>query len=242
MLACSTFGCAPPRAVSEEWERICIAHGVPLIVDSAAGFGSRDELGQPLGRQGIAEVFSFHATKPLAAGEGGAVFTDDPTLAAEISRQSHFGLDDRRQLHGDPGLNAKDERDPRRDSFCAALDDLDSVISARADRAEAIRDDLTNFGYEFQLGCETSAWQFVPALASSARARDEIAEAAEAGRVQLRAYHQPLHENGPAHRLRHGRRPRGDARPGAEDHLLASGQRPHRRRDPTHPKRARSTR
>ena len=46
VLPCSTFGVAPPRAQTEAWERLCDEAGVPLVVDSAAGFGSEDENGQ----------------------------------------------------------------------------------------------------------------------------------------------------------------------------------------------------
>src|SRR5947199_10782718 len=48
---------------------------VPLLVDSAAGFGATSDDGSLLGHQGDAEVFSFHATKPFAVGEGGLVTT-----------------------------------------------------------------------------------------------------------------------------------------------------------------------
>jgi dTDP-4-amino-4,6-dideoxygalactose transaminase len=192
VLACSTFGCAPPRTVCDAWEEACRDADVPLLVDSAAGFGSRDELGQPLGRQGVAEVFSFHATKPLAAGEGGAVFAADQSLVERIAGQTRFGLDARRTLSDEPGLNAK-MSEIHAATALAALDDFEHVLNARSRRSTAIRAELTAHGFESQLGCDSSAWQFVPLLAPSSTVREDILRAARLGGVQLRTYHQPLH-------------------------------------------------
>lgn len=192
VLACSTFGCAPPRSVRGAWEAACQRAGVPLLVDSAAGFGSRDEQGARLGHQGTAEVFSFHATKPFAIGEGGAVVSTDADLAERVARQARFGLDKRRVLVDEPGINAK-MSEAHGAIALAALDRFDQVLDARAQRSAEIRRGLEQEGFTFQRGCERSSWQFVPALAPSGKARAEILQAAEASRVQLRTYHEPLH-------------------------------------------------
>jgi dTDP-4-amino-4,6-dideoxygalactose transaminase len=193
VLACSTFGCAPPSRIRSSWEQACGRARVPLIVDSAAGFGSRDEMDRPLGGQGVAEVFSFHATKPLAIGEGGAVFAADRTLSKRIARQAKFGLDAKRALVDRPGLNAK-MSEIHAATALAVLDEFGLVLEARSRRAAAIREGLVDRGFAFQLGCERSSWQFVPTLAPSSTARDGILEAAFRARVELRTYHEPLHE------------------------------------------------
>ena len=60
------------------------AHGLFLLQDAAQSFGARWQ-GEPAGRQGDAAATSFYPAKPLGAyGDGGAVLTDDPVLAAEI--------------------------------------------------------------------------------------------------------------------------------------------------------------
>src|SRR5581483_4559344 len=64
VLGCSTFGTAPPGAVRAGWRGLCAEHELPLLIDSAAGFGALDDEGRPLGSHGDTEVFSFHATKP----------------------------------------------------------------------------------------------------------------------------------------------------------------------------------
>jgi dTDP-4-amino-4,6-dideoxygalactose transaminase len=196
VLACSTFGCAPPVRVREVWEAACASAGVPLVVDSAAGFGSRDEDGAPLGRQGAVEVFSFHATKPLAAGEGGAVLVESGRLAELVAEQTRFGLGRDRQLAGNPGLNAK-MSELHAAAALAGLDELEAVLTARSWRARAICDGLHERGFEMQSGRESAAWQFVPLLAPTAAARNRVLDAARAAAVQVRTYHEPLHEMPP---------------------------------------------
>lgn len=59
------------------------AHGVSLYFDSAHAFGCEAH-GKPVGGFGVAEVFSFHATKVMSAAEGGCVTTNDDALAARL--------------------------------------------------------------------------------------------------------------------------------------------------------------
>ncbi len=65
-------------------------HQVPLIFDAAHAFGSSYE-GRPIGGFGLAELFSFHATKVFPVGEGGAITTDDEALARELRLLRNFG-------------------------------------------------------------------------------------------------------------------------------------------------------
>lgn len=197
VMACSTFGCPPPAEVRSAWETACARAGVPLIVDSAAGFGSRGEDGAPLGGQGDAEAFSFHATKPFAIGEGGAVLTQDPELAERIARQAAFGLDEQRTLvDAEPGLNAK-LSELHAATGLAALDEHEQVLGRRRAAAAELRRALGDAPVDFQAGSERSTWQFVPALAQSAALRDGVLAAAAQEGVHVRTYHEPLHEMAP---------------------------------------------
>jgi dTDP-4-amino-4,6-dideoxygalactose transaminase len=197
VIACSTFGTAPPLALRERWEAACAQANIPLLVDSAAGFGTLDEAGQPLGRQGDAEVFSLHATKPFAMGEGGLVVTQDAELAAEMSLLSNFGLDERRAPLRTHGINAK-LSEIHAAIGLAVLDGYDDVLERRRSLAARIRRPLESAGFSFQPGSERSTWQFVPTLAPSGEARDAVlARAASAG-VELRTYFAPpMHESPP---------------------------------------------
>lgn len=63
-------------------------HGVPLVEDNAHGLFARWH-GRSLGSFGLMATQSFHDTKNLACGEGGALVVNDPALAerAEILRE-----------------------------------------------------------------------------------------------------------------------------------------------------------
>ncbi len=62
-------------------EPICARHGLWILSDSAQSFGASYR-GRKVGTIGAATATSFYPAKPLGCyGDGGAVFTDDPTLA-----------------------------------------------------------------------------------------------------------------------------------------------------------------
>ena len=197
VVACSTFGTAPPIAVRHRWQAACARAEIPLLVDSAAGFGARDEAGQPLGRQGDAEVFSFHATKPFGMSEGGLIVTEDVDLAAEMSLLINFGLDDRRSPLRRHGLNAK-LSEVHAAIGLAVLDGYDHVLGRRRALASQISRPLERVGFSFQPASERSTWQFIPTLAPSGETRDAVlAQSASTG-VELRTYFAPpLHKSEP---------------------------------------------
>jgi dTDP-4-amino-4,6-dideoxygalactose transaminase len=63
-------------------------HGLLVIEDAAQGYGSTYK-GRPLGTLGALGAFSFHETKTIISGEGGALIVNDAALAgrAEIIRE-----------------------------------------------------------------------------------------------------------------------------------------------------------
>lgn len=62
-----------------------------LMFDAAHAFGCSHK-GEMIGGFGLAEVFSFHATKFLNTFEGGAIATNDGDLAAKIRLMKNFGF------------------------------------------------------------------------------------------------------------------------------------------------------
>jgi dTDP-4-amino-4,6-dideoxygalactose transaminase len=67
-------------------------HHVPLVRDAAHSLGAVDRDGHPVGADSgvLATTFSFHPVKLITAGEGGAIATADPELAATMRhRRSH---------------------------------------------------------------------------------------------------------------------------------------------------------
>jgi dTDP-4-amino-4,6-dideoxygalactose transaminase len=66
-------------------------HNVPLIFDAAHAFSCTYQ-NEFIGNFGVAEVFSFHATKFFHSFEGGAVVTNDSALADEVRLRRNFGF------------------------------------------------------------------------------------------------------------------------------------------------------
>jgi dTDP-4-amino-4,6-dideoxygalactose transaminase len=79
----------PVEALSEIAER----RGLKLMFDAAHAFGCSHQ-GKMIGGFGLAEVFSFHATKFLNSLEGGAIMTNDDALATKIRLMTNFGFSD----------------------------------------------------------------------------------------------------------------------------------------------------
>jgi dTDP-4-amino-4,6-dideoxygalactose transaminase len=73
--------------------KLAARHRLKLLFDAAHAFGCTSR-GQPIGGFGDAEVFSFHATKFINSGEGGAVVTNDDALADRLRLMRNFGFAD----------------------------------------------------------------------------------------------------------------------------------------------------
>ncbi len=187
ILLTSTFGVAVPDIA--RWEALAAEHGVPLVVDSAAGFGSTHEDGEPVGLRGDAEVFSFHATKTLAIGEGGAVRCRNASVAATIERLANFGFDDQRRSIA-LGTNGKlDELSSKIGSL--QLANLEARLAARQEILAHYREGLSSLGVTFQPGAERSALPFVSAALPDPDRRDAVMVALAAGAIESRSYYNP---------------------------------------------------
>lgn len=192
VLACSAFGTPPPDGVTAAWSSAAEEWDIPLIVDSAAGFGARSA-----GRHPDAEVFSMHATKPLAVGEGGLVALRDEAVAGAARVLINHGLGPDHEAVT-VGLNGKlDEW--RAATALAGLDRLEHVLAARREAAATMRRNLSRAGLRFQALAERSPTQFVPALAASTEHRDQILATAASRGVEMRTYYSPPLHVSPAY-------------------------------------------
>jgi dTDP-3-amino-3,4,6-trideoxy-alpha-D-glucose transaminase len=115
-------------------------HGLLLVEDCAQAHGARYK-GRPVGTFGQLAAFSFYPTKILGAyGDGGAVLTSDPGLAARLRRLRTYGQAERYH-HLERGINS------RLDEIQAAilgvkLAHLDAQIAERRRLADCYRDHL----------------------------------------------------------------------------------------------------
>lgn len=75
----------------ESLTAIAQKHRLKLMFDAAHAFYCTYQ-GRMIGGFGNAEVFSFHATKFFNSFEGGAVTTNDDTLAGKIRKMRNFGF------------------------------------------------------------------------------------------------------------------------------------------------------
>jgi dTDP-4-amino-4,6-dideoxygalactose transaminase len=193
ILACTAFGTPPPDSVGAAWSAAAEDWEIPLIVDAAAGFGARGAGGRPPD----AEVFSMHATKPLAVGEGGLVALRDEAVADAARILINHGLDPDHEAVA-VGLNGKlDEW--RAATALAGLDRLEEGLARRREAAATMRRNLDASGLRFQALAERSPSQFVPALAASGEHREEILTGAESRGVEMRTYYSPPLHVSPAY-------------------------------------------
>ena len=194
-LQCSTFGVAPRAARRASLASVIADLGVPNVVDSAAGFGAVDEEGRRLGDQGDAEVFSFHATKPFAIGEGGLVTSRSAEVLERVTRLSNFGFGNAHAVPGDVGINAK-LPELSAAMGLAVLRNYGETLKRRREAAAWILDALADSGVTFQSGSDGSAFQFVPVAMPDASSRQRLLGMATDAGVEVRTYFDP-----PMHKL-----------------------------------------
>ncbi|GCD91336.1 glutamine--scyllo-inositol aminotransferase [Nocardioides sp. LS1] len=93
-------------APMERLEAIASAAGVPIVEDAAQAQGARQH-GRPAGGIGLVAATSFYPGKNLgAAGDAGAVTTDDPDLARRVRVLAAHGSP-RKYVHDEIGVNSR---------------------------------------------------------------------------------------------------------------------------------------
>lgn len=186
ILLTNTFGIGNPAI--DAWESLAAEHGLPLLIDSAAGFGSEYPEGRRVGTAGDAEVFSFHATKPLAIGEGGAVVTRDGDLARRLREVTNFGFSAGVGATA-LGLNGK-LQELNAAIGLRQLEKLDYVLRRRRDVLSRYVDVLGE-AVEFPRLIERSSVCFATILLPSGQIRDRAHEALRRLGVEARVYYSP---------------------------------------------------
>lgn len=97
------YGC-PADMV--EINQVARRHGLPIIADGAQSIGA-EYLGTPVAQHALATTLSFYPAKNLGAlGDGGAVLTDDPSLARQIQNLRNYGSSTK-YVHDEIGVNSR---------------------------------------------------------------------------------------------------------------------------------------
>jgi perosamine synthetase len=124
-------------------------HGISTVEDAAEAIGSkyRDRTAGTLSKIG---AYSFHATKTIATGEGGAAVTDDAELHDRMKLYRNHGMSSRRYWHDVAGHNFR-LTNMQAALGCAQLENID-IIRAQRNRVyvgyRGLLDDIE--GLQFQ--------------------------------------------------------------------------------------------
>lgn len=95
------------RAAMAELSAIARERGLHLIEDAAQAHGLSRIEGAAAPAASSAATYSFYPTKNLGClGDGGAVVTDDPDLAARVARLRNYGST-RKYVHEERGVNSR---------------------------------------------------------------------------------------------------------------------------------------
>lgn len=187
ILLTNTFGIANPEM--RLWEERALDLGIPLIVDSAAGFGSRYPDMSLLGAAGDFEVFSFHATKPFAIGEGGAVVCRNSDDAERLRNFTNFAFSGQSGATS-IGLNGKLQELNAAiglrqfETFEQSLISRHRVLRAYAQAFEELPLDIPD-------GLEVSAASFAPVICWAPDDATRVLSSLKEASVDARNYYAP---------------------------------------------------
>jgi dTDP-4-amino-4,6-dideoxygalactose transaminase len=125
ILATHTYG--NPCNV-EVIERIAKKNNLKVIYDAAHCFGSKYK-GKSLFKYGDVSTTSFHATKIMSTGEGGAVFANDHNIAKLLKEKLNFGHNGPNEFSG-VGINGKMSELNAAFGLCV-FDNIDKILKNR---------------------------------------------------------------------------------------------------------------
>lgn len=173
-------------------------HKIPLLVDASQAIGwnhaclasAFDALDGPL-----ASVISLHATKLVSSLEGGAVLTNDDSLADQLRKMRNFGFSGYDKVIS-LGINAK------MNEFAAAfairgLECFNQLVMHSRDvwlEYQRLLADLPGITFLFPAGCTPVNYHYVVLMVDSSLchlSRDELIEVLWAENIRARRYFYP---------------------------------------------------
>lgn len=178
----------------ERLEQISEKHGVPVLYDAAHAFGTHKN-GKGILNYGLVSTCSFHATKLFHTIEGGALATNDDSVAEQIKLLRNFGHLSSYEF-GQAGINGKSSE------FNAAmgLANLNHIADIVADRARVY--DRYNQEFEVQFSSDKLAqpaaengWtankSYYPVVFSTEEKLKEVVAHLEKYQIYTRRYFYP---------------------------------------------------
>lgn len=170
---------------------VCAMYGVPVVIDNASGLGGPV---RPL-RENSVEVYSMHATKPFAVGEGGAIRTG-PGLMPALRLALNFGLE-RGTPHGGWGINGK-MPEVLAAVGMAVLDEYDDVLRTRQSVAENYIELLAPFELlKFPEVASDAPWHGFPVQFPSSQCVETFVGYLASRSADIRRYYRPSLEDWP---------------------------------------------
>jgi dTDP-4-amino-4,6-dideoxygalactose transaminase len=191
----------------ERLRDLCDARGVALIEDAAHSPSATTPKGRKLGTVGQSGAFSFFSNKVLSCGEGGALATDDESVAALArSRRSHAmtsGTWDRHRGHSAGydvvGLGYNYRLDePRAALLSARLEGLEADIESRRGLVRRYRERLAGLSglivpySDEEVG--RSSCYVMPVLVEDPGLRDPLREWLSERLIQTSVLYPAVHE------------------------------------------------
>jgi len=175
-------------------ESIAAKHKLKVMYDAAHAFGCSHQ-GKMIGNFGACEVFSFHATKFINCFEGGAVVTNDDTLAEKLRLMRNFGFAGVDKVIY-PGTNGK------LTEVCAAmgitsLEAMEEIIAANRRNYDVYRQclrGLPGISLKEYDSTERRNYQYIVMEVDETKAslnRDELVAVLQAENVLARKYFWP---------------------------------------------------
>ncbi|HET7263542.1 MAG TPA: DegT/DnrJ/EryC1/StrS aminotransferase family protein [bacterium] len=189
----------------DEVNHLARRHGLYVVHDAAQSIGA-EYRGRRIGSVADVSCFSFHGTKNLAVGEGGAIATDHDDLAARILIAREKGTDKHRFL-SNPQMKGYYAYVARGNSYVQSnilgalgrsqLKKLDSMNSRRWAIAEYYREHLRDIeGIRFPTLTQDAKtnWHLFCILVNP-RVKDWVIDALRAEGVTANIHYHPLHLN-----------------------------------------------
>ena len=173
------------------YEKLQGSYGIPVVVDAAASLGtiSADGRGFGTGFSGSV-VYSMHATKSFATGEGGLIYSGDRQRIRTLRTMSNFGFGETRNATM-MGLNAK-MSEVAALLACLRLEGFESVMDRRSHLVGLYRRLLPGLAFQ-PVKTHRQAHQFTSALLPEHLAphREHIQQALRRSGIETANYFSP---------------------------------------------------